>query len=176
MDGGILMKTSSKLKIVAAILTVLGIGLIIFGILTTKEISECTNCGQGWEGHREVFGESYFTRTEVNIAPIVVGGVLTFVSIPLWFIGFGPQMTKMGARLQSETMDVAGEDIQEAASKTIDVAEPHVKRMTKTTAGAIKEGLKGDPREELEKAQNLYDEGLINEEEYEALRKKILGL
>ena len=162
------MKASSKLKIVATILTIIGVALIVIGISNPI----CLNCSSGWESHKEAFGES----TAPNFALIMPGILAIFISIPVWVTALKPQITKMGAELHNETMDVAGEEIKEAVDKTIDVAEPGVKRVVKSVAGTLKEGVKGNIEEELAKAQKLYDDGLISEEEYEALRKKILGI
>lgn len=174
------MKKSKQLRIVAACMTIVGVILLILAFTILKT---CDNCGQGWEGHRAAFGESY----SPNFFLLVLGGALTMFSLALWFMSFSPQITKMSVQLHSETLDVAGKDIQEMASKSIDLAEPimakgvdvtepYVKRVTKTKAAAVKEAFDGDVKEELKKLQDLYNEGLITSEEYEELRKKKLGL
>ena len=166
------MKVTSKLKIVAACMTIVGGLLIILAIAFPNE--ECLNCGKGWEGHQAVFGESVVTTP--NFLFLIPGVMLAFFSLPVWVIALRPALTKMGAKIQSETMDHAGEDISEALDKTIDVGAPAAKKVVKTVVGTVKEAINGDVKEELLKAKNLYEEGMITKEEYEQLRKKILDI
>ena len=166
------MKVTSKLKIVALIMSIVGVMLIILGIAFPHE--ECLNCGSGWEGHQAAFGD-HIVETP-NFLLLVPGIFITFFSLPVWAIALRPALTKVGAQIQSETMDYAGEDVKEAIDKTVDVAAPGAKKIVKTVVGSVKEAINGDVKEELLKAQQLYDDGLITEEEYQQLRKKILDL
>ena len=94
------------------------------------------------------------------------------ISIGLLATGFKPSIAKVSAKLHSETMDHAGEDIGEAIDKTIDVAGPALKKTVKT----IKSGFVDDTKTKLDEAKALYENGDISEDEYEALRKKILNI
>ena len=148
------MKVTSKLKIAALIMSIVGIVLIILGIAFPHE--ECLNCGSGWEGHQSVFGE-HIVETP-NFLLLMPGIFITFFSIPLWVIALRPALTKVGAQIQSETMDYAGEDVKEAIDKTVDVAAPGAKKIVKTVVGSVKEAINGDVEEELLKAQKLHEE------------------
>jgi uncharacterized membrane protein len=67
-------------------------------------------------------------------------------------------------------MDYAGSDVSTAATKTVGALSPAIKKVAEDI------GFSKDPEVALEKAKKMFDEGDITKEEYEALRKKILGL
>lgn len=162
---GVNMKTSNKFKIAGFICLVVGIVLIVSSLTIFKT---CVNCKSGWESHRETFGERY----NPNFIFLFLGIILSFASITLLFIGFGPSITKTSAKLHSETMDYAGKDISDALDKTVDVAAPAIEKTVKT----IKKGFSNDTKTKLDEAKVLYENGDISKDEYEALRKKILNI
>ena len=149
------MKVSTKLKILAILINVFG--AIVIGLAF-------------------VFPEEFAGSTEPNFAFIGFGAMIEFASIGVWGMAFKPYFTKMKAKLHSETMDYAGEEVGDAINKTVDVGAPATKKIVKTVVSSAKEVLTDDVKEELIRAQKLYNEGIITKDEYEQLRKKILNL
>ena len=160
------MKTSSKFKVAGTILLIIGVILVILSSTVAKT---CTNCGRGWEDHRDAFGESY----SPNLGLGFFGGVAIMGGIALLVNGFRPQIAKTNAKLNNETLDEAGKDISEVMNKTVDVVDPAIGKAVTNIQGHIK-GL--DKKSRLDEAKALYENGDITKEEYEAMRKDILNI
>lgn len=115
-----------------------------------------------------------------NIAMFIPGMFLAFMSTPILLSGFSPQIMKFGSKLQSETMDYAGEDYGKAISKTANVVVSSVTPAIKTAFTAINEvtntSNKKDRATQLTEAKKLYDDRLISFEEYQQMRKDILDI
>lgn len=167
------MKVSSKFKIAGTILLILG-GILV--VLSLTSARTCVNCGQGWEAHKNAFGESYTP----NIGLLFFGSILTFVGIGLLITGFRPEITKTAAKLTNETLDHAGKDISDAMEKSVDVVTPAIGKAADAVApalGKVVSNVKGsNKKSKLDEAKALYENGDISKEEYEAMRKDILGL
>jgi hypothetical protein len=102
-------------------------------------------------------------------------GMFSFVlSLPLLFTGFSPQIAKVTSKIQSETIDYAKEDIEEAVSKRANTIIPAVTPSLKHAYKEIKD--EKSIEDKLEMAQSLLDRKLITEEEYKQMRKNILGI
>lgn len=147
------MKKTTIFKIIGFILLVVVIVLIVLGL--------------NLSGPRTHFG-SLDLKPGYIFAAFIVG----FPTLVLLMWGFAPQMTKLGSQMQSEVIEHAKEDIKEATSKTADVIIPSV-------APAIKKGVeivKKDKEAELNEAKELLNKNLITKEEYEKMRKNILGI
>lgn len=167
------MKVSSKFKIAGTILLIIGGILVILSLTSAKT---CVNCGQGWEGHKNAFGESYAP----NMGLLAFGSIAAFIGIGLLLTGYRPEMTKTAAKLTNETLEHAGKDISDSLEKTVDVATPAIGKTADAVApaiGKIVSDVKGtNKKSKLDEAKALYENGDISKEEYEAMRKDILGL
>jgi hypothetical protein len=115
-----------------------------------------------------------------NFALFVPGMFLAVLSLPIIISGFHPQITKLGAKLQSEVMDYAGEDMKQAISKSANTVIPAVTPSIKQAISEIKnEKAKEENNsieEQLIEAKKLFDDHLISEDEYKQMRKSILGI
>ncbi|HHT98799.1 MAG TPA: hypothetical protein GXZ79_01800 [Acholeplasma sp.] len=102
-------------------------------------------------------------------------GMFSFVlSLPLLVTGFSPQIAKVTSKIQSETIDYAKEDIEEAVSKRANTIIPAVTPSLKHAYKEIKD--EKSIEDKLEIAQSLLDRKLITEEEYKQMGKNILGI
>lgn len=143
------MKKTKKLKIWGFIQLAIGLIILIVGL------------------SMDPFSGGFFI--------IFLGGALTIFSIPILTIGFSPEIAKFNSKIKSETMDHAGEDIKEATSKTASVIIPGVTPSIKEAYGEIK----GKPKsieDELSEAESLLNKGVITKDEYEQMRKNIIGI
>ena len=113
------MKTATKLKIAALSLLCIGVTLIILGTV--------------------VFKDESFPGGAPNFAFLMPGLFTAFFSIPLFFLGFLPNIAKMNAKLHNESLDIAGEEMKTAISRSADVAGPGVTKIAKS----VKEGFAG---------------------------------
>ena len=150
------MKVSTKLKIFAILINIFG--AIVIGLAF-------------------VFTEEFAGINEPNFMLIGFGWMIEILSVPVWVSALSPHFTKMRAKLHSETMDYAGEEVSDALNKTAEVGAPATKKIVKTVVEGVRENQNNnDLKNELLKIQSLYDEGVITKEEYEQMRKKILKL
>ncbi len=156
------MKTSTKLKIWGLAQLSIAILLMVLGGVVFRDRS---------------WGDMFW---EPNLALFVPGMFLSVLSLPIIFIGFSAQITKIGAKLQSETMDHAGEDIKDAVSKTANTVIPAVTPAIKEAVSEIKgnhDKLENTSKKsQLLEAKKLLDEHLISEDEYQQMRQNILGI
>lgn len=126
------MKTSTKLKILGCCMVAIGATLIVLS---------CTVLAY------YPFGDPFFGKTP-QFGALVPGVFLCFFSIPIFITGFRPALMKMGAKLHSETMDHAGNEISKAGVKTVEVAAPVIDKMADAASpsitklvGAVKKGI-----------------------------------
>lgn len=109
------MKTSKKLKKIGLTCLIIGIAILITGIV--------------------------ISATDDELLPImwliVPGAFIIFISFPILIAGFSPQISNLGAKLHSETMDYAGKEISEAGVKTVEVMEPIINKVADVSSPAI---------------------------------------
>lgn len=156
------MKTSTKFKIWGFSQLAIAILLIVLGSTVFRDKS--------WDDF----------AWKPNFALFVPGMFLAVLSLPIILYGFNPQIVKLGAKLQSETIDYAGEDVKEAISKSADTVIPAITPALKQAVSEFKDD-NGDKdndsiEERLIEAKKLFDNHLINEDEYKQMRNNILGI
>ena len=152
------MKNSTKLKIWGFTQLSIAILLIILGSTVFRDKS--------WD---------HFAW-KPNFALFVPGMFLSLLSLPIIVTGFNPQIAKFGAKLQSEVIDHAGQDMKSAISKSANTVIPAVTPSIKQAISEIKDDDDDSIKEQLIEAKNLLDEGLISEAEYNQIRMRILGI
>ncbi len=146
------MKTSKKIKIWGLLQFLIGVILIIIGSVS--------------------YDKSFPDIWAPNLPFFLPGTFLVVLSIPLLFIGFIPEITKLFAKLQSETIDHAGSNIKESISKQSSTVIPAITPSVKEAVHDIKK----NKESRLEEAKSLLDKKLITKQEYEEMRKKILDI
>ena len=156
------MKTSTKFKIWGFSQLAIAILLIVLGSTVFRDKS--------WDDF----------AWKPNFALFVPGMFLAVLSLPIILSGFNPQIVKLGANLQSETIDYAGEDVKEVISKSADTVIPAITPALKQAVSEFKDD-NGDKdndsiEERLIEAKKLFDNHLINEDEYKQMRNNILGI
>ena len=156
------MKNSTKLKIWGFCQLGLAIILLILGGTVFRDKS--------WDNF----------AWKPNFVLFVPGLFLALFSLPIILMGFNPQIAKFGSKLQSETIDYAGKDMKEAISKSADTVIPAITPSIKAAVSEInsdKKTLEENSKEsQLIEAKKLFDDHLISEEEYRAMRKSILEI
>jgi hypothetical protein len=156
------MKNSTKLKIWGFSQLVLAIILIILGAIVFRDRS--------WDSF----------AWKPNFIFFVPGMFLLVLTVPILISGFGPQITKFGSKLQSETIDYAGQDMKEAISKSADTVvtgvTPSLKSAFSEMGFNTKTSHQQSKEEQLIEAKKLLNQALINEVEYQQMRKNILGI
>ena len=156
------MKNSTKLKIWGFCQLGLAIILLILGGTVFRDKS--------WDNF----------AWKPNFVLFVPGLFLALFSLPIILMGFNPQIAKFGSKLQSETIDYAGKDMKEAISKSADTVIPAITPSIKAAVSEInsdKKTLEENSKEsQLIEAKKLFDDHLISEDEYRAMRKSILGI
>ena len=156
------MKTSTKFKIWGFSQLAIAILLIVLGSTVFRDKS--------WDDF----------AWKPNFALFVPGMFLAVLSLPIILSGFNPQIVKLGANLQSETIDYAGEDVKEVISKSADTVIPAITPALKQAVSEFKDD-NGDKdndsiEERLIEPKKLFDNHLINEDEYKQMRNNILGI
>ena len=141
------MKTSLKLRLIALIPLLIGVAMIVIGVSAFE------------------VGSGGF------VGLISAGIMVSFIALPLFIVSLIPTIAKTSADLNSESLELAGEKISENLEKGADVINPAISKVTKTIKGAV-----NDKEAELRNAKKLFDEGLIDEEEYQKVKNKILGI
>ena len=141
------MKTSLKLRLIALIPLLIGVAMIVIGVSAFE------------------VGSGGF------VGLISAGVMVSFIALPLFIVSLMPTIAKTSADLNSESLELAGEKISENLEKGADVINPAISKVTKTIKGAV-----NDKEAELRNAKKLFDEGLIDEEEYQKVKNKILGI
>ncbi len=111
------MKTSTKFKIAGFCTLAVGATLVILAFT--------------------VFGENTGIGTTPNFSFMVPGWFLFGLSVLLLFLGFKPNITKIQAKLHSDSMEHAGDEITKAGMKTVDVVVPVGKKAVKEMSPAI---------------------------------------
>lgn len=145
------MKKTKKLKIWGLIQLVIAIILILLGI-------KSFNNGKGF-----------------GMLPI--GMVLGVLSLPIISFGFSPELTKLSSEVTKETLEHAGKDLGDVMFKTSHIATPAIKNISGAVAEGFKEAKSTKSKEELLfEAKELFAKEIITKEEYEEMRKKILGI
>lgn len=151
------MKTTAKLKLWGVTLAILGVTLIV---LSTT-----------------IYSDSFGPFSNQPNKRLLIPGVLcVFFSFPLLVMGFSPQLTRLSAKVQTETVDHAKDDLNESVSKTTDVMMKAVTPSIKTAINELGTTNQISLEEQLKEAKRLFDQALITNEEYQALRNKILGI
>ena len=141
------MKTSLKLRLIALIPLLIGVAMIVIGVSAFE------------------VGSGGF------VGLISAGVMVSFIALPLFIVSLIPTIAKTSADLNSESLELAGGKISENLEKGADVIDPAIAKVTKTIKGAV-----NDKEAELRNAKKLFDEGLIDEEEYQKVKNKILGI
>lgn len=161
LERGNYMKNSTKLKIWGFLQLGFALLLVILGSTVFRDKS--------WDGF----------AWKPNFALFVPGMFLSVLSLPIIITGFNPQIAKFGAKLQSEVIDHAGKDMSSAISKTANTVVPAITPSIKQAVSEIKTNKVSDSdsiKEQLLEAKKLLDEHLISEDEYQLMRKNILGI
>ncbi len=157
------MKNSQKLKIWGFFQLAFAILLIVLGSTVYRDKS--------WD---------HFAW-KPNFLLFVPGMFLAVLSLPIIISAFHPQIAKFNAKLQSEVIDYAGEDMKEAISKSagkvvIPAVTPSIKEAISEIKGERVNTSIDSKKLELKEAKKLYDDCLISQEEYQQMRKNILGI
>lgn len=156
------MKATTKLKIWGFSQLIIAVLLIVLGSTVFRDRS--------WDDF----------AWKPSFALFVPGMFLAILSLPIIISGFNPQITKFGAKLQSEVIDYAGEDMKEAISKSANTVIPAVTPSIKQAVFDINnekaKGKSSSKEDQLIEAKKLLDAHLINEDEYNQMRKSILGI
>ncbi len=156
------MKVTTKLKIWGFSQMAIAILLIILGSTVFRDRS--------WD---------YFTW-KPNLALFVPGTFLAVLSLPVILSGFNPQIAKFGAKIHSEVIEYAGDDMKQAISKSANTVIPAVTPSIKQAISEVKSGKSKEDNDSIKKqlieAKKLLDDQLISDAEYNQMRKKILGI
>lgn len=156
------MKNTTKLKIWGFSQLAIAAILIFLGSTVFRDRS--------WDGF----------AWKPNFLLFVPGMFLSILSLPIIVTGFNPQITKFGAKLQSETLEHAGSEMKDAISKTANTVVPAITPSIKTAISELKTDNKTtstlSKKDQLLEAKKLYDEHLISATEYQEMRKNILGI
>lgn len=152
------MKNSTKLKIWGVTQLIIGLSLLILGSTVFRDKS--------WDDF----------AWKPNFALFVPGMFIAFFAIGIIIAGFNPQITKFSAKLQSEVIDHAKEEIKESISKTADTIVPAITPSIKTAFSEINDCKKISKQNQLIEAKILLDNNLITEDEYQEMRKSILQI
>ena len=148
------MKNATKLKIWGFTQLCIGALLIILALFVYND-------------------KDMFVNTP-NTALLTIGSILAVLTIPIIFVGFVPEITKFLSKMQSETFDHAKDEIKDAASKQAETVVPAVTPSIKRAYQEIKD--EKTIEEKLIEAKTLLDKQVITKEEYEQMRKSILGI
>lgn len=148
------MKKTTKLKIWGIIQLVIGVIIFLVSIINFMNMD---------------YDNPVFSMIGTMIGFIIGTSGFTIVAA-----GFKPEITKLKSDIQKETIDHAGKEISEATAKTADTIIPAVTPSLRKAYTEISG--KKTIEEQLLEAKNLLDKELITNEEYELLRKNILGL
>lgn len=84
--------------------------------------------------------------------------------------------TVMLGSLLAGTKESPGEEIKESVAKEANTVVPAITPAVKTAVSEINRGLKVSKEDQLTEAKKLLNDDLITEEEYQEMRKNILGL
>lgn len=152
------MKNSTKLKVWGILQLIIGFLLLILASTVFRDKS--------WDDF----------AWKPNFALFVPGMFLSFFAIGIIITGFNPQITKFTAKLQSEVIDHAKEEIEESISKTADTIVPAVTPSIKMALSEFSDIKNQSKRNQLEEAKLLLDDKLITKEEYLEMRKNILNI
>jgi hypothetical protein len=109
-----------------------------------------------------------------NISLIYPGFLLIGLSLMILSVGFSPEVAKLKSKIEAETIDHAGKDISEAKRKGAETVIPAVTPELKRAYKTIKD--EKTIEEKLSEAQRLLDNKIITNEEYDQMRKRILGI
>lgn len=152
------MKNSVKLKYLGFSLLIIGVILIVLGGIVFRDK---TWSHLGWKP---------------NFALFVPGMFISILSLPFIASGYSPQIAKFSAKLSSETIDYAKDEIQESVSKTADTIVPSITPSIKKAYSELIDKNEMSKRDQLKEAKNLLDDKLISEQEYQEMRKNILEI
>jgi hypothetical protein len=164
-------KVRKKIKIVAICFDVIGVMLLIAGIICAIVISAPDMGSSGWF-------EAEGSRMGLIFGLCVPGGFLLFLSIPLWLTYHQRSI----AAFQAQQMaPVTEEGADKVAGPVIQKAAPHIGNMIKEVSKGWNDGKSSkdsdsDFESKLDQIERLKTAGKISEEEYNQMRKKILGL
>lgn len=152
------MKNSTKLKVWGILQLIIGFLLLILASTVFRDKS--------WDDF----------AWKPNFALFVPGMFLSFFAIGIIITGFNPQITKFTAKLQSEVIDHAKEEIEESISKTAETVVPAVTPSIKMALAEFSDIKNPSKHKQLEEAKLLLDDELITKEEYLEMRKNILNI
>lgn len=113
------------LKIIGATLIILGVILLVCGFLTKVP---------------KMGDEGWFEADTRKMMKIAGGVVCCMFSVPFFFLGFRPEITKMATKSTKYIQQETKEDLKDIVDTTADIAGGAI---TKTTR-AIKEGLEDE--------------------------------
>ena len=154
------MKNSTKLKIWGFTQLVVGVILIILSGTVFKED----------DGFSDFFWKP-------NFFLFSLGSMFSVFSLLIIAAGFNPQLAKFNAKLQSEVIDHAGEEIKEVMSKSANTVIPAITPSLKEAVSVIGSNeSKLSKSDQLIEAKKLLDEQLISDDEYQKMRSSILGI
>lgn len=146
------MKNTTKVKIWGFTQLVIGAVLIVLAwFVYNKE---------------DMFGNS------PNVAMFVIGILLAFWAFIIIIAGFDPQFAKFSAKMRSETLDYAKDEIKEATSKQAETVVPAVTPTIKRAYKEIKD--EKSVEDKLKEAKRLFDNEIITAEEYKEIRRRVL--
>ena len=138
MEGNMESNTKEKKLQISKIFIFIGVALLAVGIIMLIiGISKYSAIKKQYDIDLAAWRELFLnhqagldSKPDMPGFPIlaIAGGFIAFFGLPCLFIGLRPILMKMTAKMHSETMDYAGQDIAEAGTKTIDVAKPIINK------------------------------------------------
>lgn len=146
------VKKATKLKIIGFLILGVGAILIISGIVVGRD--------------------DFFGMPEMSF--LVPGIFIAFISLFILLSGFSPEIAKFSSELDKEIHAHAGQEIYEATKKRADTVVPAITPAIKEAVKEIKD--KKTLEELLNEAKILFDKGVVTKDEYEQMRKNILGI
>lgn len=119
---------SKKIKTIGFILLAIGIVFLIVGIIKYSAYKESYDdwYNRWWIEHTATLND----KPSPPIFLFIIGGLFTFVSIPVILLGFRPQLTKFGLKMSKEVIDYAGEDMTDLGKSAVDVVSPVIDKAT----------------------------------------------
>lgn len=148
------MKSTTKLKIVGLTTLVIALLLVVLSFTIFRDKS--------WD---------HFT-VKPNFVLLILGVFLGMVALMITLLGFSPEIAKFSSKIGAETIAHAQKEMETVVSKKAEVVIPNVTPELKRSL----EELKKDYQSQLIEIDDLLKKGLITAEEYQEMRKTILGL
>lgn len=137
-------KISRRFIIIGLVVLLIGIALICVGGVKIKDrIVECKRLDEQYKQEYAAWKERWFENPRTagespsfpdstpSVGGILLcfgGGVVIMIGIGVTFVGLQPYITKVGAKMEKETLDYAGGDISAVGVRGIEVAEPIINK------------------------------------------------